>query len=101
MGSHAALRGVVVALHHIGSTSIPGIFAKPIIDILLEVSDLEKLDKQSHALVALGYERLGEFGIVGRRYFRKNSASGIRTHHVHAFQTGNAEIERHLAFATT
>jgi GrpB-like predicted nucleotidyltransferase (UPF0157 family) len=93
-----ALGDIVVALHHIGSTAIPGIFAKPIIDILLEAVDLETLDRQSRALEELAYEALGEFGIVGRRYFRKNNASRIRTHHVHAFQTGNVEIERHLAF---
>jgi len=93
-----ALGDIVVALHHIGSTAIPGIFAKPIIDIVLEVADLERLDRRSHALDAVGYEGLGEFGIVGRRYFRKSNSIGIRTHHVHAFQTESAEIECHLAF---
>ena len=94
----AVLGDVVMAVHHIGSTSIPGIVAKPIIDILLEVTDLERLDRRSHMLERLGYEGLGEYGIVGRRYFRKNNSSGIRTHHVHAFQTDNIGIERHLAF---
>src|SRR6187399_2391149 len=62
-----ALGSIVVAVHHIGSTSIPGMFAKPIIDILLEVTKHEGLDNDSPVLRGLGYESLGEFGISGRR----------------------------------
>lgn len=93
-----ALGNNVVSVHHIGSTAIPGIFAKPIIDILLEINDLVQLDNETGAMQELGYGAMGEFGIPGRRYFRKSNRSGVRTHHVHAFQTGNPEIERHLAF---
>ena len=45
-----------------------------------------------------GYEGKGEYGIPGRRYFRKDNREGVRTHHVHAFEAGSAEAERHLAF---
>ena len=93
-----ALGDIVVSLHHIGSTAIPGIFAKPIIDILLEVDDIVRLDDKSSAMEQLGYEVMGEFGIPGRRYFRRDNDSGVRTHHVHAFALGSTEIERHLAF---
>ena len=93
-----ALRDMVVFPHHIGSTAIPGIFAKPIIDILLEVDDIIRLADKRSAMEQLGYEGLGEFGIPGRRYFRKENAAGIRTHQVHAFQADSPEIERHLAF---
>ena len=47
---------------------------------------------------ALGYAALGEFGIPGRRYFRRNNASGDRTHQIHAFENGSPQIKRHLAF---
>jgi GrpB-like predicted nucleotidyltransferase (UPF0157 family) len=94
----AALGDVVVAVHHVGSTAIPGIFAKPIIDILLEVDDVARLDQRSAAMQQLGYEALGEFGIPGRRYFRKNGSSGRRTHQVHAFEAGTPQVLRHLAF---
>lgn len=57
-----------------------------------------RLDSKRSAMEQLGYEAMGEFGIPGRRYFRKDDASGIRTHHVHAFQSGSPEIERHLVF---
>ena len=93
-----ALGDMVVSLYHIGSTAIPGIFAKPVIDILLAVDDIVRLDDKSSAMEQLGYEAMGEFGIPGRRYFRKDIASGIRTRHVHAFAAGSTEIERHLAF---
>ncbi len=92
------LGGLVVRLHHIGSTAIPGVLAKPIIDMLLEVNDLTALEARSPAMEALGYEALGEFGLPGRRYFRKDNAAGIRTHQVHAFKAEDPEIERHLAF---
>jgi GrpB-like predicted nucleotidyltransferase (UPF0157 family) len=93
-----AMRGLAVRIHHIGSTAIPGIHAKPIIDILLEVDDIALLDDRSSSMEQLGYEAMGEFGIPGRRYFRKDDPSGIRTHHVHAFEQGCAEVVRHLAF---
>ncbi len=93
-----ALGDLVVAVHHIGSTAIPGIVAKPILDILLEVSNTDRLDDETAALEGLWYEAKGEFGIPGRRYFRKNDAAGIRTHQVHAFQAGSGQVGRHLAF---
>lgn len=93
-----ALAGIVVRLHHIGSTAIPGMPAKPIIDLLMEVDDIQLLDQKTPAIEGLGYEAMGEFGISGRRYFRKNNVSGIRTHQVHAFQAGSSDVERHLAY---
>jgi GrpB-like predicted nucleotidyltransferase (UPF0157 family) len=94
----AALGEHVVAVHHIGSTAIPNIYAKPIVDLLVEVRGIGEVDGRSAAMESLGYEVLGEYGIPGRRYFRKDTREGIRTHHVHAFEAGSAEAERHLAF---
>jgi len=93
-----ALTENVVAIHHIGSTAIPEIHAKPIIDMLVAVKDIMKVDIQSSAIEALGYEAMGEFGISGRRFFRKGDEAGIRTHHIHTFEVNSAQIERHLAF---
>jgi GrpB-like predicted nucleotidyltransferase (UPF0157 family) len=93
-----ALGGEVVTIHHIGSTSIPAIASKPIIDILLEVCDVTALDAKASAMENLDYEAKGEFGIPGRRYFRKDDADGRRTHHVHAFAAGSSEAVRHLTF---
>jgi GrpB-like predicted nucleotidyltransferase (UPF0157 family) len=94
----AALGDVALALHHIGSTAIPGIQAKPIIDMLLEVSSLAELDRRTRRMESLGYEAKGEFGIAGRRYFRRDDERGVRTHQVHAFAVGSEDIVRHLVF---
>ncbi len=87
----------IVAIHHIGSTVIPNISAKPIVDILVTVHDIEKIDQFGEEMIELGYRPQGEFGIPGRRFFIKGSDAN-RTHHAHIFQTGNPEIERHLNF---
>lgn len=94
----AALGENVAGVHHIGSTSIPGIYAKPVIDMLVEVQDIAEVDSLSAEMESLGYEVMGEFGIAGRRYFRKDNAEGARTHQVHTFEAGSAEAARHLAF---
>jgi GrpB-like predicted nucleotidyltransferase (UPF0157 family) len=91
------LDGELMRLHHIGSTSVPGLAAKPLIDMLAEVRDIEKLDGLNERMMAAGYTPKGEYGITGRRYFFKGSAER-HTHHLHAFQEGNAEIVRHLLF---
>jgi GrpB-like predicted nucleotidyltransferase (UPF0157 family) len=88
----------VIAVYHIGSTSIPGIYAKPVIDMLVEVKDILAVDGKTVAMESLGYEVMGAFGIQGRRYFRKDNEAGIRTHQIHAFETGSPQLARHLAF---
>ena len=93
-----ALSDDVVTVHHIGSTAIPNIYAKPVIDILLVVHNHTGLDAKQAAMEALGYEAFGEFGIPTRRYFRRDNAEGDRTHQIHAFEAGSRQIDRHLAF---
>ena len=90
------LSDIIINIHHIGSTAIPGIKAKPVIDILVEVKDIEGVDQYNHKMKELGYEAMGEYGIPKRRFFRKGRIK--RTHHVHMFQVGNEEIEKHINF---
>ncbi len=86
-----------LAVYHIGSTSVPGLAAKPILDIMPVVKSLEAVDAAAKNLEAAGYEYLGEFGIRGRRYLRKGGEE--RTHQVHIFAWSDEEnIRRHLAF---
>jgi GrpB-like predicted nucleotidyltransferase (UPF0157 family) len=92
------LGAMLLDVHHIGSTAVPGLVAKPVIDMLAVVSSVHKLDEYQDRLARIGYEGMGEFGIPGRRYFRKHADDGRRTHHLHAFAVGAAEIERHLDF---
>lgn len=87
----------VVAIHHIGSSSIPGMAAKPIIDVLLEVRNIDRVDVFNEAMHRLGYEARGEYGLPRRRYFPKTE-NGTRSVHVHSWESGDFEIKRHLAF---
>jgi GrpB-like predicted nucleotidyltransferase (UPF0157 family) len=93
-----ALGENIIAIHHIGSTSIETIYAKPIIDIVVEVKSIDRVDDQNSSMQLLGYQCMGEFGIKDRRFFLKDNLDGIRTHHIHAFEVGSAQIARHLAF---
>lgn len=87
----------LIKIHHIGSTSIPGIVAKPIIDILPVVKDIHGVDPLTSSFEALGYEVKGEFGMPGRRFFVKKQ-DGKRAFNVHTFQEGHPDIGRHLRF---
>lgn len=94
-----ALKDNLLEVHHIGSTAIPGIHAKPIIDLLPVVRSVRELDEQKTAIVKLGYEFWGEYGIPGRRYCTfDDPASGRRKLQLHCFEQGHPEIKRHLAF---
>ena len=83
-----------VTIHHIGSTAVPGLAAKPVIDMLPVVRELAAVDHSAAAFARIGYEYLGEFGLPGRRYLRKGGDR--RTHQIHIFALGSAEIDRHL-----
>ncbi|MGD6856433.1 GrpB family protein [Bacillus infantis] len=86
----------ILNVFHIGSTAIPNIKAKPVIDIMVEVTNIKNVDHYNIPLEQLGYEALGENGIPGRRFFKKGGDN--RTHHIHFFEQGNEEINRHLTF---
>ena len=94
----SALGDVVLVVHHIGSTSIPGILAKPIIDLMPIVRSLDLLDAHESDVRALGYDWRGEFGIAGRRFCPLDDAAGQRIVHVHFFAPDSSEIEPNLAF---
>ena len=85
----------LIEIHHIGSTSVPFLAAKPIIDIMPEVSSVELLDQFDDEIKELGYIPKGEFGIEGRRFYLKGLVD--RTHHIHAFASGSVGAIRHLA----
>lgn len=85
------------AVHHIGSTAVPGLAAKPIVDILPVVLDIAAVDAEDSRFAEAGYEAMGEYGIPGRRYFRRGLGDD-ETVHVHVFgQSSVGEIRRHLA----
>jgi GrpB-like predicted nucleotidyltransferase (UPF0157 family) len=98
----------VADIQHVGSTSIPGIAAKPIIDIAIHLrSLLDALKCITPLRGHLGYECLGEFGIPGRIYFRKptdspmpgQSHEGVgRTHQIHMYELGHEQYEKQIVF---
>ena len=95
----AAAPGVFQALHHVGSTSVPGLAAKPVIDLLGETASLSQMEAARPALAALGYRWRGENGIAGRRYFtRDDPDTGARAVHLHVHASDDPAVARHLAF---
>ena len=86
----ALLGGEVIAIHHVGSTSVPGLSAKPIIDIALEILHYPPSSGCIEALASIGYEHMGESGVQGRHWFRKGHP---RSFHIHAVPQ-NGEVAR-------
>lgn len=91
-----ALGDNCITIHHIGSTAVPGLAAKPVIDLLPVVKNILQVDQSTAAMQQLGYEARGESGMLFRRYFPKGG--DLRTHNVHAYEEGNPEIERYVKF---
>ncbi|WP_035991365.1 GrpB family protein [Leptolyngbya sp. KIOST-1] len=87
----------LIAIHHIGSTSVPGLAAKPIIDLLPVAQSIEAIAAQTPQLEAAGYLAWGEYGLPGRRYFTRDR-DGYRTYNIHIYGQGDPDIDRHLAF---
>ncbi len=93
----AVFQPILVTIHHIGSTAIPNIQAKPTIDIMIVVTDITAVSSFIQPMDKLGYISKGENGIPGRHYFRKGPDEH-HTHHVHLYGEGHPEIARHLNF---
>lgn len=95
----AAIGRYAVAIEHFGSTAVPGLAAKPIIDVLVGVRKLEEAKPCIEPLEAIGYEYVPEYEaeIPDRRYFRK-PRTPPRTHHLGIVAFGGAFWQRHLLF---
>jgi GrpB-like predicted nucleotidyltransferase (UPF0157 family) len=90
---------VVTRVEHIGSTSVPGLEAKDIIDVMPGLARFEDGERCIAPLAAIGYEYRGEYGIPGRHYWVKDDpATGVRLQNVHMYEVGYDEWTAHLAF---
>lgn len=87
--------GGVIAIEHVGSTAVPGLAAKPIIDIMIGVREVAVGERCIEPMEGLEYQYRGEAGIPGRHYFRKGSP---RSHHVHLVKHSSEFWQNHLLF---
>lgn len=74
------LDGIEVAVEHIGSTAVPGMAAKAIIDLQAGLGESLFMAAAAERLVAAGYEDMGEAGVAGRRYLRRRGAADFNVH---------------------
>ena len=86
---------LAVGIEHIGSTAVPGLAAKPIVDIDVVIRYAEDFEEIAQRLAALGYRHLGDLGIVGREAFR--SPPHLPRHHLYVCASGAAPLRAHLA----
>lgn len=84
-----------LVLEHVGSTAVPGLAAKPILDVLAGVAVGAPMGAYIDPLVTAGYVHRGEQGIPGREFFRRGEP---RAHHVHMTAIGSAFWHDHLCF---
>ncbi len=89
------LGGSVRAIEHIGSTAVPGLLAKPVLDVAVEMARFEDGTALVPAFTALGYVYRGENGIPRRHYFKREGAPEV---HVHMLESSSAELVKHRRF---
>lgn len=100
----AVLRHKSVTIEHIGSTAVPGLAAKPIIDIDLVIRHPEEFAPIKSKLEALGYYHNGDQGIPDREVFKRRAADlkhpvlDVIPHHLYVCPFDSEELQRHLLF---
>ena len=93
-----ALGELATGIEHVGSTSVEGLSAKPVIDIDVVIRDHTLLDDVIAALWKIGYQHEGDLGITGREAFRYDGKEHLRKHHLYVCPADSTELKRHLAF---
>ena len=88
------LGDLAVGIEHVGSTAVPGVDAKPIIDIDVVIRNSDDFLEVATRLATLGYMHLGDLGIVGREAFRAPTESP--RHHLYVLASGSAPLQAHL-----
>ncbi len=96
----AACGGGLTAIEHVGSTSVPGLGAKPYLDLMPGLRAFEDAAAMLDPMAGLGYEYRGEYGLPGRHYFTKwvEGDAHVWKHNVHTYAVGHIEWTRHLVF---
>ena len=94
----AALGELAVDIQHVGSTSVPGLSAKPIVDIDVVIRDDSVFDAVALELNKIGYHHEGNLGIPGREAFGYEGKDHLRKHHLYVCPQDSPELKRHMAF---
>lgn len=94
----AALGNLALRIEHVGSTSVEGLSAKPVIDIDVVIEDTSMLESVIVALAKIGYSHEGDLGIPGREAFKYEGKDHLMKHHLYVCAKDSAELKRHLAF---
>ena len=89
---------LTIEIEHVGSTSVQGLSAKPIIDIDVVIKDYSGLENVILALGKIGYQHEGNLGIAGREAFRYDGKEHLRKHHLYVCLEDSPELKRHIAF---
>ena len=92
------LENSILAIEHIGSTSIEGLSAKPIIDIDVIIEGYDKFEDAKSRLKKLGYYHEGDLGIKDREAFGYNEKHEFMTHHLYVCPRDSEELKRHITF---
>ncbi len=93
-----ALGKLALSIEHVGSTSVPGLSAKPIIDIDVVIRNYSLFDAVSRSLAGIGYRHEGDLGIPGREAFAYDGKEHLRKHHLYVCPQDSPELKRHIAF---
>jgi GrpB-like predicted nucleotidyltransferase (UPF0157 family) len=101
-----ALGDIVVEVEHVGSTAVPGLAAKPILDLDVVIPSRDSLPVAVSRLAALGYRHEGDLGVSGREAFARDASDVPRDgsrrewppHHLYACAADSPELRRHLVF---
>ena len=92
------LDGLILSIEHVGSTSVPGLSAKPIIDADIVIPDDAALPLVVARLSSIGYVHEGDLGIPGREAFTYGDKPHLREHHLYVCPKNSPELRRHVAF---
>lgn len=94
----AAIGDLIIGIEHVGSTSVPGMSAKPCIDLDVIIKDYSVFDQIVSRLGAIGYLHEGDLGIKDREAFRYTDKPHLMTHHLYVCPRYSEELRRHITF---
>lgn len=93
-----AIGELIIGIEHVGSTSVEGLSAKPIIDIDVIIKDYSTFDSVVSKLEAIGYIHEGNLGIKDREAFKYADKPHLQQHHLYVCPQQSKELYRHITF---